>query len=28
VRLGWQEITREELPRTPRRPVEEVLSLD
>ena len=28
VRLGWQEIIREELPRTPRRPVEEVLSLD
>lgn len=28
VRLGWQEITREELPPTPRRPVEEVLRLD
>ena len=25
VRLGWQEMTRGELPRTPRRPVEEVL---
>ncbi len=28
VRLGWQEITRENLPRTRRRPVEEVLRLD
>ncbi|MFC4783382.1 Acg family FMN-binding oxidoreductase [Nocardioides sp. MAHUQ-72] len=28
VRLGWQEITRGELPRTPRRPVEEVLRFD
>ena len=28
VRLGWQEVTRGELPRTPRRPVEEVLRLD
>jgi hypothetical protein len=28
VRLGWQEITRSTLPRTPRRPVEEVLRLE
>lgn len=28
VRVGWQEITRRGLPRTPRRPVEEVLRLD
>jgi hypothetical protein len=28
VRLGWQEITRTALPRTPRRPVEEVLRLE
>ncbi len=28
VRVGWQEITRGELPRTPRRPVEEVLRFD
>jgi len=28
VRLGWQEITRDDLPRTPRRPVEEVLRFD
>ena len=28
VRLGWQEMTRTELPRTPRRPAEEVLHLD
>jgi hypothetical protein len=28
VRVGWQEITRPGLPRTPRRPVEEVLRLD
>ena len=28
VRLGWQEMTRQDLPRTPRRPVEEVLRYD
>lgn len=28
VRLGWQEMTRDDLPRTPRRPVEEVLRFD
>ena len=27
VRVGWQEISRSQLPRTPRRPVDEILEL-